>query len=47
MQLTGFKKVLNYIKRVKEEWKFKKSLSREEVIESVFCLLVLSRNLSS
>ncbi|CAA6654095.1 unnamed protein product [Spirodela intermedia] len=28
--LTGFKKVLNYIKRVKEEWKFKKSLSREE-----------------
>uniref|UniRef100_A0A1D1Y7W7 Chromodomain-helicase-DNA-binding protein 1 n=2 Tax=Anthurium amnicola TaxID=1678845 RepID=A0A1D1Y7W7_9ARAE len=28
--LTGFKKVLNYTKRVKEEGNFKKSLSREE-----------------
>ncbi|XP_078441863.1 chromatin remodeling 5 [Wolffia australiana] len=28
--LTGFKKVLNYIKRAKEEWRYKKSLSREE-----------------
>ncbi|KAJ6838441.1 protein CHROMATIN REMODELING 5-like isoform X1 [Iris pallida] len=29
--LTGFKKVLNYVKRVNEERKYKKALSREEV----------------
>ncbi|XP_072959846.1 protein CHROMATIN REMODELING 5 isoform X2 [Typha angustifolia] len=29
--LTGFKKVLNYIKRVTEESKYKRALSREEV----------------
>ncbi|XP_011622955.1 protein CHROMATIN REMODELING 5 [Amborella trichopoda] len=30
-QLSGFKKVLNYMKRVKEERKYRKALSREEV----------------
>lgn len=31
-QLSGFKKVLNYIKRATEERRHKKALSREEVI---------------
>ncbi|KAG0489596.1 hypothetical protein HPP92_006459 [Vanilla planifolia] len=29
--LTGFKKVLNYMKKANEEWIYKKGLSREEV----------------
>lgn len=41
-QLSGFKKVLNYIKRVTEERKFRMTLSREEVISNLifFCSCV-------
>lgn len=32
LQLSGFKKVLNYTKKVMEEIRYRKSVSREEVI---------------
>lgn len=32
MQLSGFKKVLNYTKKVMEDVKYRMSVSREEVI---------------
>jgi hypothetical protein len=35
MQLSGYKKVLNYMKRVEEEKKKRRALSREEVINAI------------
>lgn len=34
VQLSGFKKVLNYTKRVMEDVKYRKTVSREEVSEN-------------
>ncbi|VAH42793.1 unnamed protein product [Triticum turgidum subsp. durum] len=43
--VSGFKKVLNYMKRVSEEQRYKRSLSREEVTKNFwlvhFCVLTL------
>jgi hypothetical protein len=36
LQLSGFKKVVNYTKKVMEDVRFRKAVSREEVI-FVFC----------
>lgn len=34
-QVSGFKKVLNYMKRVTDELRYKRSLSREEVNKTI------------
>ena len=38
MQLSGYKKVLNYMKRVEEEKNKRRALSREEVRNAVFMM---------
>lgn len=35
MQLSGFKKVLNYTKKVTEDVKYRRTVTREEVIPMV------------
>lgn len=40
-QVSGFKKVLNYMKRVAEEQRYKRSLSREEVNQNVTPFLLV------
>lgn len=35
LQLSGFKKVLNYTKKVMEDVKYRKAVTREEVICSI------------
>lgn len=36
LQLSGFKKVLNYTKKVMEDVRYRKTFSREEVIFAVY-----------
>ena len=39
LQLSGFKKVLNYTKKVMEDVKYRKTVTREEVICFLFWML--------